>query len=504
MPSNLLFFGDNLRILRDHVADESVDLVYLDPPFNSNRSYNIIFKEHDEHPSEAQIRAFEDTWHWDLAATAAYDELLHTAPEKVERVISALRSFIGENDAMAYLVMMTPRLLELHRVLKPTGSLYLHCDPTMSHYLKIVLDAIFGSRCFQNEIVWSYRRWPSPTNHFQRMHDTLLFYARTVEGPGTFNVDYEESSPSYRKRFKGKTQMLDPVTKTRKITLEEESVGLPRRDVWDISIIAGSSKERLGYPTQKPEALLERIIKASSNEGDVVLDPFCGCGTAIAAAEKLKRRWIGIDITHLAIALIRHRINAMFPGCQYEVIGEPEDLESARALAAEDRYQFQWWALSLVSAKPLGDTGSSKTVHGERSRTVKEGKKGSDRGVDGVIVFLDEAKRAPKRILISVKSGHVTPAMVRDLHGTVDREGAAMGVLITLEPPSKEMRTEAAAADLYDSKGFGKSYPKLQILTIEGLLNATERLQAPLGNVTFKQAPRSKREAGQRSIEEEM
>ncbi|MFZ0052355.1 MAG: site-specific DNA-methyltransferase, partial [Desulfobaccales bacterium] len=307
---NQLFFGDNLEILRgNHIPVASVDLIYLDPPFNSNATYNILFAEKSGEKSAAQITAFEDTWQWGKEAAAAYDDVVRGDRPRLAELLRSLRGFLGQNDMMAYLSMMAARLTELHRVLKPTGSLYLHCDPTADHYLRLLVDSIFGQANYQNEIVWSYRRWPSPSKHFQRMHDIILFYSKSTDKNRVFNVEYEPSSESYQKRFKGKTQMLDPETKTRKITLEEESKGLLLRDVWQIPIVAGFSKERLGYPTQKPEALLERIIMASSNEGDLILDPFCGCGTTITVAEHLKRRWIGIDITHLAITLIKKRLH---------------------------------------------------------------------------------------------------------------------------------------------------------------------------------------------------
>lgn len=471
---NKLFFGDNLRILREHVKDESVDLIYLDPPFNSSANYNVIFREQSGEQSAAQIIAFEDTWHWGQDSEATYYELVNTAPDDLVKLMQALRDFLGENDMMAYLTMMSPRLIELHRVLKPTGSIYLHCDTTAGAYLRIMMDAIFGLRCFRNEIIWSYRRWPSKSKAYQTMHDVILFYAKTPGGPGTFNIEYEPNSPSYEKRFGGKTQMLDPETKSRKITLDEDSKGLPRRDVWEISIIAGSSKERLGYPTQKPEALLERIIKTSSNEGDIVLDPFCGCGTSITVAERLHRRWIGIDITHLAVSLIKNRLYDSFGSelSPYEVIGDPKDLASAEALALVDRYQFQWWALSLVDARP----GQDK-------------KKGKDAGVDGYIYFFDDNSGKAKKVLIQVKSGNVKSGDIRDLKGVLDREQSPIGAFITLKPATKDMKKEAVSAGYYESPHFG-NYPKLQILTIEEILDGAKLQYPQMGAATFRRAER--------------
>lgn len=490
----LLFYGDNLRIMRDHLPDSSVDLVYLDPPFKSNRSYNILFKEHDEHPSEAQIRAFDDTWHWGPQAEETFRELSTSprVPERVSRLVEAMRRFLGQNDVMAYLVMMTPRLLELQRVLKPTGSLYLHCDPTASHYLKLVLDTIFGPRNFRNEIVWHYRKWPSGRFQYQRNHDTILFYTRSVENRHTFDIEYMERTESTRRRFGDETIVSGHDAAGRRVpsrTLQRKSVGVPLDDVWEIRRVPPIKQL---FPTQKPQALVERIIERSSMKGELILDPFCGCGTTIVAAEKLGRRWIGIDVTHLAISLIRNRLKDMFPGVRYRVVGEPEDLSGARALALENRYQFQWWALSLIQARPLGGEPTTKRV--------PAGRRGRDRGVDGVIVFLDEPRRAPKRALISVKSGRVTPAYVRELRGTVEREKAAVGILITLEQPTQEMISEAASAGFYHSDAWNRDYPRIQMLTIEQLLAGAGRVQLPMANATFKRAERAQRDAGQLEI----
>ena len=477
---NQLFFGDNLEILRGgRIPVSSVDLVYLDPPFNSNATYNVLFAEKTGEKSAAQITAFEDTWHWGAEAAAAFDDVMQLGPPRLADLLRALRAFLGQNDMMAYLTMMAVRLTELHRVLKPTGSLYLHCDSTADHYLRLLLDAVFGQANFQNEIVWSYRRWPSPSKHFQRMHDIILFYSKSLDKNRVFNVEYEPSSESYQKRFKGKTQMLDPETKTRKITLEEESKGLHLRDVWQIPIIAGFSKERLGYPTQKPEALLERIIRASSNEGDLVLDPFCGCGTTVTVAERLKRRWLGIDITHLAITLIKKRLHDSYGSelAPYEVIGEPADAPSAAALAEVNRHQFEWWALGLVDAAPAQDK-----------------KKGADRGVDGVLYFQEKDDGPYHKIIVQVKSGHVGAKEVRELEGTRKQEKAEIAALLTLKPPTRPMK-EAVPADYYVSALFPElRFPRLQILTIADLF-AGKQLEYPrwVPPRTFKQAARRRK-----------
>jgi len=536
ITTNTLFYGDNLPILREHVADESVDLIYLDPPFNSNRSYNVLFKDESGAEADAQIEAFDDTWHWGESAERTYKELVESAPERVAAMVGALRQFIGANQMMAYLVMMAARLVELHRVLKPTGSLYLHCDPTASHYLKIVLDAIFGGENFRNEITWKRSSAHSDTKQgrkaFGNIADTLIYY--TKGGDYFFNPQYSQYDEEYvektydnvdsdGRRWKssdltgpggaakgnpkyeflgvtrywrfsrenmerllaeGRIYQSKPGAVPRMKHYLDEMSGVPLQNIWeDIPPIGAQAAERLGYPTQKPLALLERIIAASSNEGDIVLDPFCGCGTAIAAAQKLNRRWIGIDITHLSIALQKNRLKDMFglkPGKDYQVVGEPKDLGSARQLAKDSRYQFQFWALSLVEARPLGGAEGSK-----------QGKKGSDKGIDGIITFIDDPRENAKRALIQVKSGHVKSGDVRDLHGTVEREGAAAGIFITLEPATRDMEKEAVAAGFYHSPLVKRDFPRIQILSIEELLNGAEP-KLPIVRGTFKQAERVK------------
>ena len=292
-----IWTGDNLDVLRG-LNSETVDLIYLDPPFNSNKDYSAPVG------SKAAGAAFKDTWTLsDL--DVAWMGLIADEQPAIASLLATAGAVHGKG-MQSYLTMMAVRLLEMRRVLKNPGSIYLHCDPTASHYLKALMDAIFGIDNFRNEIIWSYRRWPSKQPDFQRMHDVLLRYSK---GKGaTFNVSYEPPSASYIKRFKGKTQVLDPATRTRKLVIDQPTKGMPQRDVWDISILAGSSKERIGYPTQKPLALLERIIAASSNPGDTVLDPFCGCATACVAAERLGRRWLGIDISPKAVELVNMRL----------------------------------------------------------------------------------------------------------------------------------------------------------------------------------------------------
>ncbi len=522
---NTLYYGDNLDIMREHIPTASVDLVYLDPPFNSNRNYNVLFKDESGQDSEAQITAFEDTWHWGPDAEATYRALTTEGSERVAKMIDAMRSFIGANQMMAYLVMMAARLVELHRVLKPTGSLYLHCDPTASHYLKIILDTLFGPENFRNEVVWKRFNFHADAKRFGRVTDRILFYTKdpnftfnALKSP--FSEEYVESKFTHVDKDGRRFRLSDlnppggrgPIyeyngvtkpwrtTKDKMLQLEaegriytgskvaqlkrylDELPGQAVHELWDdIPPINPQAKERLNYPTQKPLALLERIIEASSNPGDVVLDPFCGCGTAIAAAQKLGRAWIGIDITHLSIALQRYRLEAMFPGIRFTVIGEPEDIGAARQLAQDDRYQFQWWALSLIKAKPLGGQEGSKA-----------GKKGSDKGIDGVINFLDGGASTLQRIIVQVKSGKVKSGDIRDLVGTVQRENAAIGVFITLEPPTQDMTREAVTAGYYHSQSWGgKDYPRIQILPVADLLHGAE-VKMPPAHGTFKQAQKAR------------
>ncbi len=484
---NQLYFGDNLPILRERIADESVDLIYLDPPFNSNANYNVLFREKSGQQSAAQITAFEDTWHWSLDSESAYQDVVTNAPGKLPDLLQAMRSFLGDNDMMAYLTMMVQRMVELRRVLKDTGSIYLHCDPTASHYLKLLMDSVFGAENFRNEIIWHYRKWPTGKFTFQRNHDVIYFYSRSQNRNRVFNQLYMERAPSTLKRF-GTAKIVSGYDEAGQRVPSQvetgESLGVRQDDVWEIGRVPPIKQL---FPTQKPEALLERIIKASSNEGDVVLDPFCGCGTAIAAAERLNRRWIGIDITHLAITIVRNRLINIFKEDLkvYEIIGQPQDLESARALALESehdgRYQFEWWALALVDARPARDR-----------------KKGADSGVDGYINFFDDNSGKAKRIVVQVKSGQVNRGQIAALKGDMEREKAEIGLFITMENPTRPMLAEAVAAGFYIPEHFPEAqYPRIQILTIEELLAGKQAEYPRLApEATFRQAPRRRRSAG--------
>ncbi|MDQ2731679.1 MAG: restriction endonuclease, partial [Armatimonadota bacterium] len=483
---NQLYYGDNLEVLRRHIRDESVDLVYLDPPFNSNANYNVLFAEH-ETKAAAQIKAFGDTWEWDEVAARAYQEVVE-AGGKVSQVMQSFRTFLGESDMLAYTSMMAPRLVELRRVLKPTGSIYIHCDPTASHYLKLLMDAAFGPVNFRNEVVWKRTSAHSGSKRWGPVHDIILFYRKSELS--TWNPVYQTYSEEYLVSFyrfsddKGRYRLgdltgagkrtgesgqpwrgVDPTVVGRhwaipnKVLIEvfgdvaatwdgkkkldsldemgliywppkgkvpqfkrylNETAGVAIVDViTDIEPISAQAKERLGYPTQKPVALLERILRASSKEGDVVLDPFCGCGTTVHAAQKLNRQWIGIDITSLATSLIKTRLTHAFgKDAVYQVIGEPTTTQDAELLAKQDPYQFQWWSLGLVEARPV------------------EQKKGADKGIDGRLYFHDDQSGKTKQVIFSVKAGNLQAQYVRDLRGVIEREKAEIGVLITMNEPT--------------------------------------------------------------------
>ena len=527
---NRLYYGDNLQVLRDYIPSNSVDLVYLDPPFNSRQDYNVLFAEKDGSRSASQITAFKDTWEWNEEAARSYEEVVEGGG-RVADAMRAFRTLLGGSDMLAYLAMMAPRLVELRRVLKDTGSLYLHCDPTASHYLKLLMDGVFGAQMFRSNI-----RWKRTSSHgnvstgFGSITDDLLYYSKT--GSVTWNQTYVPYSSTYiashfsqrdldnrqfttsdlrnpgvrpnlhyeykgykphangwavsrerMERYDAENKLVFPSKPEGRIRLKrylDEQPGEKATNLWeDIPPINSQAQERLGYPTQKPEALLERILRASSNEGDVVLDPFCGCGTTVQVAQKLNRRWIGIDITHLAIGLIKTRLDDTFGHDirkTYEVIGEPTDVAGAAQLAEENKYQFQYWALGLCGARPT------------------EGiKKGADRGIDGRLNFHDDRSGATKQVIFSVKGGHnIGVSEVRDLIGVLDREKAQIGVYISFAEPTKPMLREAAEAGFYTSAD-GSRYPKVQLLTIKDLLEGNKRVERPLHvrDVTFKQAPRS-------------
>jgi DNA modification methylase len=478
-PPNLLFYGDNLKVLRDHGEAESVDLVYLDPPFKSDKDYNVLFEEKPGVPAASQLEAFTDTWKWDERAAEAYREVT-LAGGKVSVTMRAFMGLLGQSDMLAYLSMMAPRLIALQGVMKPSASIVLHCDPTASHYLKLLMDAVFGARNFRNEIAWCYTGPSNTKRWFPRKHDILLFYVNSDKEARFFReavrVPYKADSFTMggTGSFAAKNREGDYTTGAEEALARGKVV----EDYWTDIPALSVTKERLGFETQKPRKLLERIIKATTEPGDLVLDPFCGCGTTVEAAEALGRRWVGIDVTQAAIAVIKNRLATAFKSTEpYEVIGEPESLADARVLAADDPYQFQWWVVgNLLGAR------------------VVERKKGRDEGVDGRLLFIEDPKSVDvKQIIVSVKAGGVAPNDVRALNTVVNREEAAMGVLVTLEDPSAGLRKAAATGEVYESP-WGK-HPKIQVVSVAELMSG-KRLDAPplrQTNVSYARATQPER-----------
>jgi site-specific DNA-methyltransferase (adenine-specific) len=448
---NLLYYGDNLEIMRKYIPNNSINLCYIDPPFNSKRNYNQIYINQGKEDM-AQSEAFSDTWSWNESAQKSFEEILvnenSVYTTQTIKLIEGLEGVLKKDSMLAYIVYMAQRIQEIWRVLKPEGSFYLHCDPTMSHYLKLLLDSVFVARGgkFLNEVIWCYGSGGVSKNHFSRKHDDIFFYSKSKNYK--FNVDNVREP--YNSDEKGKYK----VSRSGKLYLRQHELGRIPFDWWQISTLNNFTKERLGYPTQKPEALLERIIKASSNEGDTVLDAFCGCGTTVSVAQRLNRRWVGIDITYQAIALIEKRLQDTF-GIEalknLKLKGIPKDLESARKLANNPndrtRKEFEKWAI-------LSYTGNRATINE---------KKGADGGIDGrTLIFDFENKK--KEILFSVKSGHVGLSQIRDFIHVVEREKASMGVFLTLEPPTEPMKREALSAGMFESD------PKIRIVTAEEII----------------------------------
>lgn len=450
---NTIFYGDNLIILKK-LKPESIDLIYLDPPFNSKRQYNILYKEPNGTVSKAQTLAFDDTWTWSEETQRTYEEII-TNPNVGPDVVSAIKAFheiFGTSDLMSYLVMMTIRLIELRRVLKPTGSIYLHCDPTASHYLKIIMDSIFGSENFQNEVIWCYRTGGATKKRFSRKHDVIFFYSKTDD----FFFNCIKEREYYEKPF------FNP---------QQDENGRYFADVlpvdwWLIPAVINVSKERTDYPTQKPLLLLEKIIKYSCPPNGIVLDPFCGCGTALIATQKLNsselsinRTWIGIDITYLAISVLKERFQKELSihTHEFDIIGEPVSKLEAEKLAEQNKHQFAIWAITKLSGKP-------------------NIRKSGDQGVDGYYDFIDN--NVAKRGIIQVKGGHINPSDMRDFCHTVSREKAHVGIFLTLEEPSKQMIQEANGQGFYKD-AFGNQYKKISIITVDELLEKHYTIPPP-------------------------
>lgn len=531
---NQLWFGDNLAILREEVDSASVDLIYLDPPFNSNANYNVLFKTPTDQAANAQAEAFRDTWTWGNEAQWALDELMMTGGP-LASIINALRSALHESDMMAYLVMMAQRLHELRRVLKPTGSLLLHCDPTASHYLKIILDAVFGPERFSNEIIWQRTMGKGlMTRRLPTNHDVILCYEATAnkkwnqeslfvpydpgnipasvaekytldDGDGrlyqlTSLINPSQDRPNLTYEFMGVTRVWRWTRDRMEAASEQglihqsapgkiprfkrylsEQRGMPLGDVWsDIPPLNSQARERLGYPTQKPIRLLDRIVRATTDEGDVVLDPFCGCGTTIAACLNARRSWIGIDVAYHAIKVIEQRIAAFSGTVEYQLGGIPRDFASAHRLAEKDKYQFQWWANYLVGVQAL-----------------KEIKRGPDRGIDGQMYFMN-GPMGWGRILTSVKGGHHVGAKdVREFKAVIDREKAEMGLFICLNEPTRDMNTEAAAFGFIQT-AHGH-LPRLQIVSIAEWFRGKRPHLPSLGHISrefFEPEKRAKQKKG--------
>lgn len=530
---NKLFFGDNLDWL-PQIETGSVDMIYLDPPFNSQATYNILYRSPTGKDGGAQYQAFEDAWSWGPAADRAF-AFVRDSRSPAFGILTALNNFMQKSDLMAYLTMMTARLIALRAVLKPTGSLFLHCDASASHYLKIILDQVFGANTFRNEIVWRRSTGKSlMTRRLPTNHDVILLYsgeeatwneehafvAYDVESlPAKTASKYAHRDSDGRRYTLG--DLLNPNPNRPNLTYEflgvtrvwrwtknrmqaaydaglvvqsspgkvprykrylDKQRGLPLDDVWtDIPPINSQAAERLGYPTQKPLPLLERIIGLSTKPGDVILDPFCGCGTAIEAAQRLGRQWIGIDVTVLAIDVVERRLQRMKlrNKVDYTVEGIPGDLDGAMRLFADDPHDFQLWALTLVDGQPRDG-----------------GKRGADKGVDGLIYYQHDATTILPAI-VSVKGGKNLHAdMVRDLIGTMHSQGAEMGVLVTLNEPTSAMTRAAKEAGSVET--FNKLRPRVQIRTIQQLLDRQKPDLPPVHDI-ISAAAAARRSAARRA-----
>lgn len=475
LGKNQLFYGDNLEVLRRKIGAETVDLCYIDPPFNSKRNYFQIYNNQGNE-DRAQSQAFMDTWEWgdDAVAGLAYILDLQNQTKFTPQTVALIRGLeqvLGHSDLFAYIVSMTLRIVEIHRVLKPTGSFYLHCDPTASHYLKLVLDSVFcasgNGGDFLNEISWCYGSGGASKSHYSRKHDVIFYYVKGKEW--TFNVD------DVREPYSSPHKSMTPKVVGDKQYLKMNPLGRIPFDWWQIPILTNSAKERLGYPTQKPEALLERIIAASSNPGDVVLDAYCGCGTTVAVAQRLKRRWIGIDITYQSISLILKRLHDKYPTqwslleANIQLDGVPRDIESAHALARrkddKTRKEFEKWAVLTYS----------------NNQARINDKKGADGGVDGTAYFMIDAQTNGKAIF-QVKSGGASRTTVATLHSDMQREKAEFGFLISMDKPTPAMQKEVQSAGKYKHPMLNREDNRIQIVTIEELLNGA-RMDLPMARV---------------------
>lgn len=471
-----LYYGDNLDILQKKVRDETIDLCYIDPPFSSKRNYNQIYNSigSEDH---AQEQAFMDTWAWNERAAEGFSAILANEEGRFTTqtvaLIKGLEAVLRRDSLLAYLVSMALRITEIQRVLTATGSFYLHCDPTASHYLKLILDSVFvpNGGFFQNEIIWNYMTGGASKQHYAKKHDVLLYYTKSSHYhfyPELIREPRSDKSMQRAQNPKGARISADNTTK------------LPT-DVWSIPALNPMSRERLGYPTQKPEALLERIITGSSNADDTILDAYCGCGTSVVVAQSLGRTWVGIDITYRAIAVMLQRLESQFGAdtlAHIKLNGIPQDMGSARALALRQddrlRKEFEKWAVLTYT----------------NNRAIINDKKGADKGIDGTAFFMT-GKSDNARIVFQVKSGNVGRGDVAKLNSDRLREGAELGTFLTLNPPTSAMKEEARAAGAFDHPLMNRSYPRIQIVTIAELVEEHKRLDMPMSLEVLKAAQRT-------------
>ena len=442
-----LIRGDNLTEMRNF-PDECIDLIATDPPFNSKRDYFVPFR--DEHGQEPDVlkKAFSDTWTWGDAAEEACEELIVKTGGQVGNTIEGLRQFLDETPMMAYLVMMAIRIVEMHRILKPTGSLYLHCDPTASHYLKIILDAVFTSQQFRNEIIWHYQTGGVSKRWFGRKHDIILFYSKTDKYFIDLTRVKESRTPEVLRRLESGSEHATRATDSERLPF----------DVWNIQALNAMEEERTSYPTQKPIKLYKRIVTASSNEGNLVLDPFCGCGTTLMAAEALGRQWIGIDLTYLATGAVKHQIEKYYPNLLNQIIitGTPENEQQALELARTNPLHFEEWAVTHV----LKFKANAKKV--------------ADGGIDGTMKFplgRIRGRQSYGTAIAQVKGGNYTLGDIRDFRTAMKNAKADMGVFLVTTPPSTNMQAEAAKAKTYKHPSYEFTAPCLQIYQIQDYYN---------------------------------
>jgi len=490
---NLLLYGDNLSWMKK-IPNKVADLIYLDPPFNSNKAYNIIY---DCDIDKSQVRAFDDTWYWSPETQKTYEQLIKYSDKTTSQIIKTIISFydmLGKNNLMAYLVMMTPRLIEMQRILKDTGSIYLHCDPTAAHYLKILMDAIFDIKNFRAEIIWKTKNQSttikSNTRSLGNNHNTILFYSKTdnyyfkritrkiKKNPKNFQRDekgYFKTAPADGKgQYCRETlnRMLKEGTayKTKNGRIRTKSyLKMEKNELIDIRALDNiwtdlpnmmhvPKKERTHYPTQKPEALLKRIIKIGCPKDGIILDPFGGCGTAAISAEKLNHRWICIDITYLAIDVLKTRMQKMLSVKNIEIIedGEPSGMAGAEHMAKHDKKGFEKFIIRKIGGVP---------------------NEKSDEGIDGFLFFKDGDKNKTAIVQETVNKS-VSPDKVRDFRGTMDREKSPIGIFITMYEPTRGMIKEANSTGLYKDS-FGNEYPKIQFLTVRKIIEKGKKADVP-------------------------